>query len=256
MGKLLLLDIDGTLLNSKKELPESTKQALRQARENGHDLAIATGRAPFMITDLLEELNINTYITFNGQYVVNKGELIHTEALDSKTLSEIVEFAEQRNHPLVFMNGEKMISSIDYHPDIDESLKTLKFPHPITELDFHLNNEIYQALVFCEADDEPQYHETFKNMQFVRWHRVSCDILPKDRSKASGIEKLIFKTGHTIEDTIAFGDGLNDLQMMESAGFSVAMDNGHEETKKRASYITDHVDEDGLAKAFKHLKLI
>lgn len=256
MGKLLLLDIDGTLLNSKKELPESAKQALQQARENGHDLAIATGRAPFMITDLLKELNIDTYITFNGQYIVNKGELVHTEALDSHTLSEIVEFAERRDHPLVFMNGEKMISSIDYHPDIDESLKTLKFPHPITELDFHLNNEIYQALVFCEKEDEPQYHETFKNMQFVRWHRVSCDILPQGRSKASGIEKLILKTGHTIEDTIAFGDGLNDLQMMESAGFSVAMDNGHEETKKRASYITDHVDDDGLAKAFKHLKLI
>lgn len=256
MSKLLLLDIDGTLLNSKKELPESAKQALQQARENGHDLAIATGRAPFMITDLLKELNIDTYITFNGQYIVNKGELVHTEALDPNTLSEIVEFAEQRDHPLVFMNGERMISSIDYHPDIDESLKTLKFPHPKTELDFHLNNEIYQALVFCEKEDEPQYHKTFKNMQFVRWHRVSCDILPQGGSKASGIEKLILKTGHTIADTIAFGDGLNDLQMMETAGFSVAMDNGHEETKKRASYITDHVDNDGLAKAFKHLNLI
>ena len=78
MGKLLLLDIDGTLLNSKKELPESAFEALQSARANGHDLAIATGRAPFMITDLLEKLNIQTFITFNGQYIVHNDEVVHT----------------------------------------------------------------------------------------------------------------------------------------------------------------------------------
>lgn len=256
MGKLLLLDIDGTLLNSNKELPESAYEALQSARANGHDLAIATGRAPFMITNLLEKLQIDTFITFNGQYIVYQDEVIHTEALDSAMLEKVVAFAEERDHPLVFMNGKKMISSIDYHPDIDESLKSLKFPHPVTERDFHLDNEIYQSLVFCTKEEEEQYHENFKDFQFVRWHRVSCDILPKGGSKASGIKKLIEKTGHTIEDTIAFGDGLNDLQMMKTAGFSVAMDNGHPETKKVASYITGHVDEDGLAEAFAHLGLI
>lgn len=256
MGKLLLLDIDGTLLNSKKELPESAFEALQSARANGHDLAIATGRAPFMITDLLEKLDIQTFITFNGQYIVHNDEVVHTEALDPVLLEKVVHFAEERDHPLVFMNSKKMISSIDYHPDIDESLKSLKFPHPVTERDFHLDNEIYQSLVFCTKEEEAQYHENFKDFQFVRWHRVSCDILPKGGSKASGIEKLIAETGHSIEDTIAFGDGLNDLQMMKTAGFSVAMDNGHPETKKVASYITEHVDDDGLAKAFVHLGLI
>ena len=256
MGKLLLLDIDGTLLNSKKELPETAFQALQKARENGHDLAIATGRAPFMFTKLREQLDIRTFISFNGQYIVHDDRVIHTEALDPQLLEKIVNYAEERDHPLVFMNGKKMISSIDYHPDIDESLKSLKFPHPETERNFHLDNEIYQSLVFCTKEEEAQYHEQFKDFQFVRWHRVSCDILPKGGSKASGIKKLIASTGHTIEDTIAFGDGLNDLQMMEVAGYSVAMDNGHPETKKVASHVAEHVDNDGLAKAFKHLGLI
>lgn len=256
MGKLLLLDIDGTLLNSKKELPDSAFEALQKARANGHELAIATGRAPFMITNLLEKLDIHTFITFNGQYIVHNDEVIHTEALDPALLEKVVHFAEERDHPLVFMNGKKMISSIDYHPDIDESLKSLKFPHPETEMDFHLKNNIYQSLVFCTKEEEAQYHGQFKDFHFVRWHRVSCDILPKGGSKASGIEKLIASTGHAIEDTIAFGDGLNDLQMMKIAGYSVSMDNGHPETKKVASYITSHVDDDGLAKAFSHLGLI
>jgi Cof subfamily protein (haloacid dehalogenase superfamily) len=256
MGKLLLLDIDGTLLNSKKELPASAKEALVEARANGHELAIATGRGPFMIRKLLDELKIDTYISFNGQYIVHQNEPLHKEALDPATLSDIVEFAEQRDHPVVFMTEEKMVSSIDYHPDIDESIKTLKFPHPKKIDDFHLKNAIYQALLFCEKEEEPQYQETFSEMQFIRWHRVSCDIVPKGGTKASGIERLIAKTGHSIEDTIAFGDGLNDVQMMAKAGFSVAMENGHEETKKRASYVTEHVDNDGLAKAFRHIGLI
>lgn len=256
MPKLLLLDIDGTLLDSQKKLPASAKEALQQARLNGHDLAIATGRGPFMIKEILKELEINTYITFNGQYISHNGKTVHKQALDVNMLKKIFEFAEQRDHPFVFMNEEKMISSIDYHPDIDESIKSLKIPHPEVEKDFHLNNEVYQALVFCGKDEEQQYHDTFKEVDFVRWHRVSCDVTPKGGTKASGIKNLIKATGHSIEDTIAFGDGLNDLQMMDVAGFSVAMENGHEETKKRASYVTDHVDNDGLAKAFKHLKLI
>lgn len=256
MTKLLLLDIDGTLLNSQKELPASAKEALQEARLNGHELAIATGRAPFMFEELREELNIPNYISFNGQYIVHQNKQIHTEALNPDILNSILDFAERRDHPIVFMNEEKMISSIDFHPDIDESIKTLKFPHPLMEKDFHLKNDIYQALVFCEKEEEAQYHETFPEMQFVRWHRLSADILPKGGTKASGIKHLIHATGHSIEDTIAFGDGLNDLQMMDIAGISVAMDNGHEETKKRATYVAEHVDNDGLAKAFRHLKLI
>lgn len=255
MSKLLLLDIDGTLLDSNKQLPKSTKQALINARANGHHLAIATGRAPFMIGSLLEELEIDTYITFNGQYIAFENEAVHKQAIESSTLERILDFAEQREHPLVFLNEHKMVSSIDFHPDIDESIKSLKFPHPKMDKEFYQHNDVYQALVFCEQHEEQQYHEAFQNVDFVRWHRVSCDILPKGGSKAEGIKQLIRTTGHRLEDTIAFGDGLNDLQMMEIAGYSVAMANGHEDTKKRADYITDHVDEGGLAKAFAFLGL-
>lgn len=255
MTKLLLLDIDGTLLDSHKRLPAETKQALTQARANGHQLAIATGRAPFMIGSLLEELAIDTYITFNGQYIAHENEAVHKQAIEPETLENVLAFAERRDHPLVFLNEHKMVSSIDFHPDIDESIKSLKFPHPEMDKEFYRNNDVYQALVFCEEHEEVQYHKAFQNVDFVRWHRVSCDILPKGGSKAQGIKQLIQATGHRLEDTIAFGDGLNDLQMMEVAGYSVAMANGHAETKKRADYVTGHVDDGGLAKAFDFLGL-
>lgn len=256
MGKLLLLDIDGTLLDTNKELPASAKEAVQQAKLNGHDVAIATGRAPFMIGELQEVLDIDTYITFNGQYIVHKGEPIEKAAIDPEKLTAVMGFAEKRDHPVVFMDDKRMVSTIDYHPDIDESIRSLKFPHPHFEKDFHLNHPVYQALVFCGEEEERAYQEEFDDLSFVRWHRVSCDILPRGGSKARGIHHLIKATGHSIEETIAFGDGLNDLQMMEIAGQSVAMDNGHPETKAKATFIADHVDNDGLAKAFRKLGLI
>ncbi|WP_088005827.1 Cof-type HAD-IIB family hydrolase [Indiicoccus explosivorum] len=256
MGKLLLLDIDGTILDSGKKLPESAESAIRRARDNGYDLAIATGRAPFMFRKLAQELEISSFISFNGQYVVHQGKPIHKGAIPSGRLEEVLTYAERNGHPMVFMDDTRMVSSIDFHPDIDESVGSLKLAHPPEERDFYLKRPVYQALVFCGREEEPPYHETFPDLRFVRWHRVSCDVLPGGGSKAEGIRKLIAETGHSIEDTIAFGDGLNDVQMMEIAGTSVVMGNGHEEVKRIADHITDHVDKDGLAKAFTHLGII
>ncbi|AQQ53852.1 Cof-type HAD-IIB family hydrolase [Planococcus lenghuensis] len=258
MKKLLLLDIDGTLLDTNKRLPDSAKSALEKARANGHDLAIATGRAPFMFKRLAAELEVDSFISFNGQYVVHSGQPIHKGAIDKQLLKDVSRFAELRDHPIVYMDEARMVSTIDFHPHISESIKSLKigFTHPPEEQDFYLNSPVYQALVFCAREEEPAYHESFPDLDFVRWHRVSCDILPAGGSKAEGIKKLIKATGHALEDTIAFGDGLNDVQMMDLAGYSVVMGNGHEEVKKKADYITDHVDEHGLAKAFTHLGLI
>lgn len=81
MTNILFFDVDGTLYNTRKEIPNSAKEAIERARQNGYEIAIATGRAPFMIQSILEELNIDTYVTFNGQYVVYKGKVIYTDSV-------------------------------------------------------------------------------------------------------------------------------------------------------------------------------
>jgi Cof subfamily protein (haloacid dehalogenase superfamily) len=132
----------------------------------------------------------------------------------------------------------------------------LKFPHPAHEEHFYLNEKIYQALVFCSLEEEALYKKEFPNLKFVRWHRVSADILPKGASKSEAIVFLVKKFNLKIEDTIAFGDGINDIEMIEAVGFGVAMGNGHVEAIKRAKHVTKHVDEDGLFEAMDYLKLI
>lgn len=256
MKKFLFFDIDGTLYDSNKQLPDKAKAAIFQARSKGHEVFIATGRAPFMIKEILKELEIDSYICFNGQYVVYKNEVIYQNEIDIEQLHLVSEFAERNNHPLVYMNDEKMVATIENHPHVEESIRTLKLPHPKYEKDFYLNQPIIQSLVFCSIEEEKSYHEAFPQLKFVRWHRVSVDILPKGASKGNAIKFISNKYNIDLKDTIAFGDGLNDIEMLEAVGFGVSMGNGHEEAIKRAKHVTTHVDDDGLVNALKYLKLI
>lgn len=256
MKKLLFFDVDGTLYNSNKQLPPSAKEAIFKARENGYEIAIATGRAPFMIADLLEELQIDTYVTFNGQYVVYKGEVIYTNQIENDLLTDILQFGTERNHPFVFLNEREMIASKEGSREIEESLETLHYPYPVIDANYYLHTPVYQTLLFAKAHEQVTYEQQFPNVQFVRWHPYSCDMLPKGGSKALGIQKLIEHIGVDMSEVIAFGDGLNDIEMLREVGFGVAMGNGHEEAKNVASIIAGHVDEDGLFGVMKKLGII
>lgn len=256
MSKILFFDVDGTLYNSEKKLPYSARKALFQARENGYEIAIATGRAPFMIQSIIEELEIDTYVTFNGQYVVCKGEVIYTDCVPKNELKEIVDFGSKLNHPVVFLDDRRMIASVHNNEYISKSLKTLRYPYPKIDPTFYKQNDVYQTLIFMEEKDEPLYRNTFPNVKFVRWHPVSCDILPKEGSKARGIQKVLEKLNIPLQNTFGFGDGLNDIEMLQTVGTSVAMGNAHESVKKVADVVADHVNNDGLAKVMKQLDII
>lgn len=256
MKKFLFFDVDGTLYNSKKQLPHLANEAIFKARQNGHEIAIATGRAPFMIKDLLEELQIDTYVTFNGQYVVYKGEVIFTDQIPNDTLQTILKFGQAQQHPFVFINDVEMIATVPSHQGISESLATLRYPYPTINSEYYLQNPVYQTLLFVEQHEQELYEKTFPDVQFIRWHNYSCDMLPKEGSKSRGIQKLLEHIQVPMEDVIAFGDGLNDIEMLRNAGFSVAMGNGHDEAKAVASMVAKHVDENGLHDAMKKLNLI
>jgi Cof subfamily protein (haloacid dehalogenase superfamily) len=256
MKKYLFFDVDGTLYNSNKEIPSSTLKAIEQAKKNGHEIGIATGRAPFMIKDLLETLDIHTYVCFNGQYVVMQDEVIFTDGIPNEQLEEILLFAEQRNEPIAYFNDEVMIASHSGNENVAVSLATLKYPYPIVERKFYENNSVYQTLIFVNEEEEKAYRERFPQLQIVRWHSVSCDLLPKDGSKARGLQKLIESKNIPIENVFVFGDGLNDVEMLRYIPNSVAMGNGHEQAKEAAKMVTRHVDDDGILHALQTLQLI
>ncbi|MFJ7727549.1 Cof-type HAD-IIB family hydrolase [Neobacillus sp. NPDC097160] len=244
---IIFFDIDGTLLNHDKELPLSTKESIFKLKELGHEVAIATGRAPFMFEDLRKELDINTYVSYNGQYVVLKGEVLYTNPLKISSLEKLTEAALQNNHPVVFMDHEDMKANVPEHTYIKESIDTLKISRfPTHDPHYYKGRNLFQTLLFCPVGEEEQYEREFHDFDFIRWHPVSVDVLPKGGSKEKGIEKIVKNLGIPKERQYAFGDGLNDIEMLSTVKNSVAMGNAEEYVKVHAKYITKSVEEDGI----------
>lgn len=256
MGKIVFFDIDGTLLNSEKKLPESTKEAIHLLRKNGTYVAIATGRAPFMFSHLIHELEIDSFVSFNGQYVVFEHEMIYKNPLSQSQLEKLTSEAKVNGHSMIYMNEKTMKANITHDPFIEKSMGSLHFPHPEEKGDFYKNHEIYQALLFCEEHHTPLYEGNYSDLQFIRWHPYAMDVVPNGGSKAKGIEYVIERKGFAMDEVYAFGDGLNDLEMIKAAGTGVVMGNGVPLLKKEADFITKSVDSDGIYYGLKELKLI
>ncbi|MEK5105207.1 Cof-type HAD-IIB family hydrolase [Cytobacillus sp. FSL K6-0129] len=254
--KIVFFDIDGTLLNKENVIPDSTKKAVKQLQENGIYVAIATGRAPFMFKHIREQLDIESFVSFNGQYVVFEGNVIYKNPLNKVQLRQLEKHTHKNGHPMVYLNEETMKSSVSHHPYIQESMDSLDFPHPEEDAIFYEKKEIYQALVFCKHEDESLYLDGYDDFGFVRWHRVSTDVVPTGGTKAEGIKEMIKRLNISMEDVYAFGDGLNDIEMLEASGVGVAMGNAFPEVKKVANMVTEHVDEDGIWKGLRRLELI
>lgn len=256
MKKIVFFDIDGTLLDHDKNLPLSTKRALKELKNNGVFVAIATGRAPFMFESLRSELGIDSFVSFNGQYVVFENQVIYQNPLDTDEIERFLKETRKKDHPLVFMTEKTMKATVEHHSYIEESLGTLKFPHPEPDPHFYENRNIYQSLLFCEEEKEQYYRKEYPSFSFVRWHPYSVDVLPFGGSKAEGIKKMIERLDFELKDVYAFGDGLNDIEMLKAVGTGVAMGNGAPEAKENANLITSDVDNNGIWNGLKELKLI
>ncbi|MCM3149585.1 Cof-type HAD-IIB family hydrolase [Bacillus sp. FSL W8-1143] len=254
--KVIFFDIDGTLYDHDKKIPESTKRSVRLLKEKGHHLFIASGRSPFLIKPILEELGLDSFIAYNGQYVMYEGEVIYGNPLKLELMEQIYETADHHDHPLVFMGEKAMKASVPNHPFIHEGIGTLKTEHPEHDLSYFKENEIFQMLLFCKAEEEVQYEAFREEIDLVRWHELSTDVLPKGGSKAEGIKRVIERLPYEQKDTVAFGDGLNDREMISFAGTGVAMGNAVNELKDLADFVTKPVDEDGIFHAVTHLGLI
>ncbi|MEY2191392.1 Cof-type HAD-IIB family hydrolase [Neobacillus sp. BF23-41] len=256
MKKIVFFDIDGTLLDHEKNLPESTLKAINLLKKNDVFVAIATGRAPFMFEGLRNVLGIDSYVSFNGQFVVFENEVIYEKPLNENELNKLFNHTKSNNHPLVFMNEKTMKASVKHHPFVEKSMGSLNFPHPEEDDSFYVNRKMYQSLLFCENKDESLYFSDYPQFDFIRWHPFSVDVLPKGGSKAEGIKKMIERLGFELKDVYAFGDGLNDLEMLKAVGTGVAMGNGVPEARELADLITSDVSEDGIWNGLKELQLI
>jgi len=246
--KMVFFDIDGTLYNEEKKLPKSAKEAIEQLKEQGHEVAIATGRSPFNIGHIRGELGIDNYVTFNGQYVVINGKVVYKNPLNPSALEALTAQSVKNQHPIVYLDHEDMKGNVENHVLLEEAISSLSVSGKVAyDPTYHINREIYQSFLIFKEEEKVDYKADFEQLDFIRWHDYAVDVLPAGGSKAKGIQVAMEYLGLDHDNVYAFGDGLNDIEMLQFVKHSVAMGNAHETAKNAAKYVTKHVNEDGIA---------
>lgn len=255
--KYIFIDLDGTIIDhSINGIPESAKKAIRLLKENGHEVILATGRPPSLFYGVEKKLDIDSYIASNGKIVVSKGKLIHNECIDNEVVNRLVELAENEKIDLAFESMTDYVLNTDITKLSSKFSDVYHLEYPKLQHNYHLTHDIYQMVLFYTKSDYHRFEKLFPTLSFHFANKYGIDINAIGGLKEIGIKKIIEENGIAIEDTIAVGDGLNDVSMIEYAHCGIAMGNAHEALKEAADIVTDSVDNDGLYKAFKKLKMI
>lgn len=244
--KIVFFDIDGTLLNGRKEIPPSAKTAVRLLQEKGIYTAIATGRIPGSFERIRDELNIRSYVSINGQYVVFEGEPIRANPMNPERLEQLAELAAGNGHPMAFCSQSQVGVTHLEHPLIKPNYGAANKTPPVVDGAFFKKQPVYQCNLFLKKEDERIYNERFPEFRLIRWHESAVDVLPAGISKAVGMKLLLEATGIRNEHCYAFGDDLNDVEMLASAGTGIAMGNAVPEALAAADLVTTSCEEDGI----------
>lgn len=254
--KALFFDIDGTLIDIKThKIPESTTTALLEAKSNGNKIFIATGRSHTIVElpGLPKEV-IDGYVTLNGAVCLADGNPVNLVKIPSDTVRALSEVCVQRNFTCLFITIEGMKVANGDERFVTGFQKYFNLG-PISSTDFASmqTQDVYQMTTFFTEEAELELKERFPELEFNRWFPTFADITCKGVDKAMGIEVMTRHFGIDLADTIAFGDGGNDIPMLRKAGIGVAMGNASPEVKANADLVTAEVSADGIYKALKKL---
>lgn len=250
--KAVFFDIDETLYQKETDyLPETVIPALQQLQQAGIIVGIATGRVqasfPAKVSELVKKLNIDTLVCSNGQFVMSKGEIIRNAALPTEKVRQLLDYLIEQEIDYCVLNNDKLCVS-NITPKLKGALD------PITthyQVDPHYADH-HPVLQILSFHDQTKDH-LFKNipqlegLKTIRWHEDSVDIFESAGSKAFGIQQVAEHLGFTMENVMAFGDGLNDVEMLSQVGVGVAMGNGCDTVKQLAKHIAPNIDDDGIA---------
>ena len=256
----LFFDIDGTLVSFKThQIPPSTILALTQAKANGHKVFIATGRPPLIITNLgaIEHL-IDGYVTINGALCFVGQKVISCKDIPKEAVQTLVHDAQEKDYGLIVV-GEKDVAVLDSQGEVDRvfrgeiAVENLVQVKPLEEV---LQQRILQLTPFFSETYERDIMKRIPSCTSGRWHPAFTDITKKGADKGEGIRAMTAHLGLDFRNTIAFGDGGNDLSMIKAASIGVAMGNALDSLKSEADYITTTVDDNGILNALRHFGLI
>lgn len=256
MIKAAFFDIDGTLLNfGASDISERVKSALNALKANGVKIFVATGRAPTKVPHF-DGVAFDGAICFNGSHCADNDGVIFTNPLDKSAVKTVVANAKAIGLPVLLATASRTGSNF-YQKELDDYMKMSKQTcNVIDDYDELLDEDVYQLMIGATADRESALVKNAPTVKAARWWDKAVDIIPSDSGKARGAQKILAHYGLKREEAAAFGDGGNDLDIVEFVGLGVAMGNAVPELKAAADYVTDDCEHDGVYTALKHFALI
>lgn len=267
MYKLIALDMDGTLLNSQKQISPRTKQAIAKAREQGIQVILASGRPLDGMRSKLEELHLTTQddyvLHYNGSIVQNvgTGEIIYQQIIDGRSAKMVARLAQELGvnaHAFSLVHG-LITPKISKYTQVEAHINDLS----ITEMDFEQledDHPIIKAMIVAEPETltaviqqlPAELHQEYTIVQSAAFF---LEFLNPKSNKGIGVKVIAEHLGIAANEVICMGDAENDHHMLRYAGLGIAMANAMEETKKIADHITLSNDEDGVAVAIEEFAL-
>ncbi len=258
MSKAIFFDIDGTLIDVTKGVTHIScrvRESLRKLQKAGHKIFLASGRPYAFLDAELLDFGFDGYVLNNGAVVAVDGEVIFQEELDRATVENICEMCERENveyilesHPYVYLRPEFKIFE-DFYTSIDISLDLFVREFNISDVSTLKMEFITRRQDSDEVDGI--YTKILKTPGFDGWcdpfHYKNLELYSAKNSKGSGIVKALEFLKIDLKDSYAFGDGRNDIEMLQTVGTGLAMGNAADEVKKFADYVVPSVHEDGVA---------
>ena len=260
MIKALFFDIDGTLVSfNTHAIPESTVKALESAKARGVEIYISTGR-PYAIINNIDAIKhlVDGYITANGAYVFTAEGEVSCSPVCPDDVRTLVDKAREMDFACMVV-GEKDYTMFNANAKAEYIFKDVLNVPDIgaeTPLDLVLSQRILQLTPIISQEQEDAILPLLHAVESGRWYPDFADITARGVSKAKGLAEIAAVRGFDIAETMAFGDGGNDITMIEAAGIGVAMGNAGEKLKNVADYVTDSVDDNGIYNALIHWDVI
>lgn len=243
MYKIAFFDVDGTIFDGKSISPK-TKRAIRGLQKQGILPVICTGRAKAETSWLLNSLGISYGIFNNGAVICYQDQVIDKSPIPSIYVQELLERANRYGTTLVGCGIDSSYTNRPHCPILQRIRKELNMsvprPFPSTL------PECFQVILFCREEEEYRFRLDDIELAYHRWNRDAYDLNLPGMNKAVGVERLLRYLQIPPEQAIAFGDGVNDYQMLKYVGCGVKMGNGHPILDQVARLTTKSIAEDGV----------
>lgn len=244
--KIIFFDIDGTLIDmQKKQITPRTVDTLRRLQARGIKLCIATGRSPMTLPDF-GGVEFDAYLTFNGSLCYAGDTTIFSNPIPAGDVARFIQNAAALGRP-VAVAGRDRIAANGIDQDLADYFAIAKETVPLgSDFDALCRGDVYQLMLGCRALDYPALLDGVHGAKVAAWWDRAADIIPADGGKGIGIEKMLAYYSLDRAEALAFGDGSNDKEMLETVGTGVAMANATPDLKAVADDLCPACTEEGI----------